>query len=69
MGCLGTRACDSNNCPVGVATQKGNLRNRLVVDSTAESLANYSAATVKLAEVMARAWGHDALGGPERCRR
>ena len=26
IGCIGMRACNTNNCPVGIATQKGHLR-------------------------------------------
>ncbi|QAU11547.1 glutamate synthase [Halorubrum sp. BOL3-1] len=66
IGCLGMRACDSNNCPVGIASQREDLRSRLVIDSAAEGLANYFAATVKLMKVMARACGHDDLDGFER---
>ena len=66
IGCLGMRACDSNNCPVGITTQREDLRSRLVIDSAAEGLANYFAATVKLMTVMARACGHDSLSGFER---
>ncbi len=66
IGCLGMRACDSNNCPVGIATQREDLRSRLVVDSAANGLHNYFAATVKLMKVMARACGHDSLAGFER---
>ncbi|ELZ33171.1 ferredoxin-dependent glutamate synthase [Halorubrum tebenquichense DSM 14210] len=66
IGCLGMRACDSNNCPVGIASQREDLRSRLVIDSAAEGLANYFAATVKLMKVMARACGHDDLAGFER---
>jgi len=66
IGCLGMRACDSNNCPVGVATQRDDLRSRIVVDSAAEGLKNYFNATVKLMKVMARACGHDSLSGFER---
>ena len=29
IGCLGMRACSTNNCPVGIATQKLELRSRL----------------------------------------
>jgi glutamate synthase domain-containing protein 2 len=29
IGCLGKRACDPNNCPVGIATQQEDLRNRM----------------------------------------
>ncbi|MFT4920986.1 MAG: nitrite reductase/ring-hydroxylating ferredoxin subunit [Haloarculaceae archaeon] len=66
IGCLGMRACDSNNCPVGIATQREDLRNRLVIDSAANGLHNYFEATVKLMKVMARACGHDSLAGFER---
>jgi glutamate synthase domain-containing protein 2 len=61
IGCLGMRACDSNNCPVGIATQKEGLRNRLVVDQAASGLENFFAATTKLMKVLARACGHDSL--------
>jgi glutamate synthase domain-containing protein 2 len=66
IGCLGMRACDSNNCPVGIATQKEDLRSRLVVESAADGLQNFFEATVELMKVMARACGHDSLGGFER---
>jgi glutamate synthase domain-containing protein 2/nitrite reductase/ring-hydroxylating ferredoxin subunit len=66
IGCLGMRACDSNNCPVGIATQREDLRNRLVVDSAANGLQNFFEATTKLMKVMARACGHDSLAGFER---
>ncbi len=61
IGCLGMRACDSNNCPVGIATQREDLRDRIVIDSAAEGLQNYFEATVKLMRVMARACGHEGL--------
>ena len=63
IGCLGMRACSSNNCPVGIATQKPHLRNRLIVDASAQRLANYFHASVQLMRIMARACGHDRLGG------
>ncbi|MCP4357593.1 MAG: Rieske 2Fe-2S domain-containing protein, partial [Chloroflexi bacterium] len=31
IGCLGMRACHTNNCPVGIATQRQSLRTRLIV--------------------------------------
>jgi len=65
IGCLGMRACDSNNCPVGIATQREDLRNRLVIDSAADGLRNFFEATVELMAVMARACGHDSLAGFE----
>jgi glutamate synthase domain-containing protein 2 len=66
IGCLGMRACDSNNCPVGIATQREDLRSRLVIDSAAEGMRNFFEATVALMKVMARACGHDSLSGFER---
>ena len=62
IGCLGMRACHTNNCPVGIATQKGHLRARLPVDIAAERLARFFDASVELMTVLARAAGHDHLG-------
>ncbi|GAB5521289.1 MAG: glutamate synthase-related protein [Rhodothermales bacterium] len=59
IGCLGMRACHTNNCPVGIATQKANLRSRLVVQASAKRLSNYFEATTELMKVLARACGHD----------
>ncbi len=61
IGCLGMRACHTNNCPVGIATQKPHLRQRLQVDVSAERLKNFFEATVALMKVMARACGHHQL--------
>jgi glutamate synthase domain-containing protein 2/nitrite reductase/ring-hydroxylating ferredoxin subunit len=63
IGCLGMRACHTNNCPVGIATQKPSLRARLEVAASAKRLANWFAATVELMQVMARACGHSHLSG------
>ena len=59
IGCLGMRACGSNNCPVGIATQKESLRSRLIIDSSAKQLHNYFDATNNLIKVVARACGYD----------
>jgi glutamate synthase domain-containing protein 2 len=61
IGCLGMRACHTNNCPVGIATQKQHLRDRLPVDIAAERLARFFEASVGLMSVMARATGHHHL--------
>jgi glutamate synthase domain-containing protein 2 len=61
IGCLGMRACASNACPVGIATQRPELRARLVVDEAAERLTRYLGATVELMGVLAKACGHDHL--------
>jgi glutamate synthase domain-containing protein 2/CDGSH-type Zn-finger protein len=63
VGCIAARMCNSNNCPVGVATQKPELRKRLDVQVGAERLARYFVASVELMQVLARACGHDSLSG------
>ncbi|MBX2797054.1 MAG: Rieske 2Fe-2S domain-containing protein [Myxococcales bacterium] len=61
IGCLGMRACHTNNCPVGIATQQSHLRARLQVAASAKQLANYLRATTELMCVLARACGHRRL--------
>jgi len=59
IGCLGMRACHTNNCPVGIATQKENLRSRLKIESSAKQLNNFLSATTDLMKIVARACGYD----------
>jgi glutamate synthase domain-containing protein 2 len=61
IGCLGMRACHTNNCPVGIATQKPDLRRRLNIEKGADQLSNFLHASTELMQVMARACGHDHL--------
>lgn len=61
IGCLAMRACHTNNCPVGIATQKPHLISRLVAEKSAHQLENFFNASVELMQVMARACGHDHL--------
>ncbi len=61
IGCLGMRACNTDNCPVGIATQKKNLRSRLIVDESAKQLAQFFDSSTHLMSVLARACGHDDL--------
>ena len=61
VGCIAARICNSNNCPVGVATQKPELRKLLDVQVSAEKLARYFGASVELIQVLARACGHNSL--------
>lgn len=63
IGCLGMRACHTNNCPVGIATQRPHLRERLPVAEAAQRLNRFLRSSVELMQVMARACGHDHLGG------
>ncbi len=61
IGCLGMRACHTNNCPVGIATQRPELRERLVIGPAANRLKTFLEASVELMQVMARACGHHHL--------
>lgn len=58
IGCLGMRACHTNNCPVGIATQKDSLRKRLVIERSAEQLSNFLNASNELIKVVSRACGY-----------
>ena len=55
------RACHTNNCPVGIATQQPHLRARVPVDEAAERLNRFLRASVELMQVLARACGHHHL--------
>lgn len=61
IGCLAMRACHTNNCPVGIATQKPHLRARLPVQAAAERLQRFLGASVELMCLLARACGHRHL--------
>jgi glutamate synthase domain-containing protein 2 len=55
------RACHTDNCPVGIATQKSTLRARLVVEQSAKRLQRFFESATHLMQVMARACGHSHL--------
>lgn len=61
IGCVGMRACHTDNCPVGIATQKPHLRARLPVERAADQLARYLTSATELMTVLARACGHRSL--------
>jgi len=61
IGCLGMRACNTNNCPVGIATQKESLRARIEILKSAKQLYNYFSASNDLIKVVARACGYDDI--------
>jgi glutamate synthase domain-containing protein 2 len=61
IGCIGMRACHTNNCPVGIATQKDHLRARLEVEQGAQRLERYFRSSVELMKLLARACGHEHL--------
>lgn len=61
IGCLGMRACNTDNCPVGIATQKSHLRQRLIIENSARQLYNFFSATNDLLKVISRAVGHSDI--------
>jgi len=61
IGCIAMRACHTNNCPVGIATQKPHLVSRLQIEKSARQLSNFFEASVELMQVMARACGYSHL--------
>jgi len=61
IGCIAMRACHTNNCPVGIATQKPHLVSRIVIESSAIRLKNFFDSSTELMKVMARACGHASL--------
>lgn len=61
IGCIAMRACHTNNCPVGIATQKPHLVDRLQIEKSAYRLKNFFEASTELMQVMARACGHHSL--------
>jgi len=66
IGCLAMRACHTDRCPVGIATQDERLRSRLKVDRSAKRLERFLRATVALMKALARACGRRHLG--DLCR-
>jgi glutamate synthase domain-containing protein 2 len=52
------RACGSNSCPVGIATQKESLRSRLIIDESAKQLYRFFDASNELIKVVARSCGY-----------
>lgn len=61
IGCLGMRACSTNNCPVGIATQKENLRQRIEINLAAKRLERFFNASNDLIKVIARACGYSDI--------
>lgn len=56
LGCIQALKCNANTCPTGVATQKPELMNGLVVEDKKERVANYHKDTILTAvELMAAA--------------
>ncbi len=59
--CVGMRACGTNNCPVGIATQREDLRARLIIDKAANKVKNFINSSTHLMNVLAKACWHSKL--------
>lgn len=59
--CQQYRICGSGNCPVGVATQDKDLRQRLKMDAAAGRVANYLNVTKEELKTFGRITGHDNI--------
>jgi glutamate synthase domain-containing protein 2 len=61
IGCQQYRACSSNNCPVGIATQRMDLRERFDIESSAKRLHNFFEAMTEQMQDFARMCGRRSL--------
>ena len=59
--CQQYRICGSGNCPMGIATQKPELRARLDVDKAAQRVANFLNVSLKELKTFARITGHTSV--------
>ena len=59
--CQQYRICGTGNCPMGIATQKPELRARLDVDKAALRVANYLNVSLKELKTFARITGHTSV--------
>lgn len=59
--CQQYRICGSGNCPVGIATQDKELRERLKIDTVAMRVANFLNTSFRELETFARITGHQNL--------
>lgn len=59
--CQQYRICGSGNCPVGIATQKEELRERLKVEAASQRVANFLNVTLDELRTFARITGHNSV--------
>lgn len=61
--CQQYRICGTGNCPVGVATQNPELRERLKVDAAAQRVANFLNVSLEELKTFARVTGNNSVHG------
>ena len=71
LGCIQSRACNTDHCPTGIATQNPYRNAGLVVTDKAQRVANFHEETVKSLAELVGASGLDSLAelGPEHINR
>ncbi len=62
LGCIQARACNTDECPTGIATQNPSRNKGLVVTSKAQRVANFQRETVANAAELIAAAGLDSFG-------
>lgn len=62
IGCQQYRACHTGNCPVGIATQRQELRDRFDIDAAAGLADNFFAVVRHQLEDYCRVLGKDSIG-------
>ncbi|MFQ5439910.1 MAG: glutamate synthase-related protein [Nitrosopumilaceae archaeon] len=61
IGCQQYRTCHTGNCPVGIATQKQNLRDRFSVEESVDRFVNYMSILKMEIEEITRATGKNNI--------
>lgn len=59
--CQQYRICGSGNCPMGIATQDAELRQRLKINAAAQRVANFLNVSLEELKTFARITGHSSL--------
>ena len=59
--CQQFRICGSGNCPVGVATQNPELRERLKIDAASQRVGNFLNCSFEELRTFARITGHEDI--------
>jgi glutamate synthase domain-containing protein 2 len=61
IGCQQYRICHTGKCPMGIATQNPDLRERLDIETSANQLANFLTATTEELKTFARLTGNNDI--------
>lgn len=61
IGCQQYRACNNDSCPVGIATQRQDLRKRFSIEQSAKLLENYLKQSTEIMKKMSGALGRESV--------